>query len=95
MRVDPFMFSEQLWGTACNETCDAFIQIKWALFRIVMYRPTRYGLIFFPVVSAETRCFEISGGDKVACRACARIPEAIGIVNTERHRCDSLKVSVF
>ena len=69
---------------------DAFIQIKWVLFRIVMYWPSGYNLIFCVAVSTELRCFEMPSllADNVVCWACTRIPdEALGkIVVARKHR---------
>ena len=47
---------------------DAFIQIKWVLFRIAMYRPSGYNRIFCVAVSTELRCFEMP---KPAGRQCS------------------------
>ena len=66
---------------------DAFIKIKWVLFRIAMYRPSGYNCIFCVAVSTELRCFEMPSLP-VACCACARIPDgALGkIIPARKHR---------
>ena len=52
--------SKQLWGKTCNKHCsEAFIQMKWVLFRIAMYWSSGYNLIFCPAILAELWCFEI------------------------------------
>ena len=43
---------------------DAFIEIKWVLFRIAMYWPSGYNHIFCVAVSTELRCFEKLAGCK-------------------------------
>ena len=69
--------SEQLWIITCNKNCcEAFIQIRWVLFPIAMNRPSGYNPIYCPTISAKLWCFEIPRQvEKVACRACAWIPD--------------------
>ena len=57
LRSDAFLNSYGGWHAI---TCsDAFIQIKWVLFRIAMYQPSGYNHIFCVAVSTELRCFEM------------------------------------
>ena len=69
---------------------DAFIQIKWVLFHIAMYRPSGCNRIFCVAVSTELRRFEMPSlpVDNVACCACARFPDgALGkIIAARKHQ---------
>ena len=69
--------SQHIWGIIYNKNCyGAFIQMKVAIFPIAMNQSSGYNPICCPAISATLQCLEIpSQVGKIACRACAQIPD--------------------
>ena len=83
--------SEQLWSMICNRDCSgAVIQINELLCIGIMLQSH-----ILPIVLAYLQCFEIPCQETRLCIAydCWTSPGWFKIVNTEKHCCDSQKIS--